>query len=75
MPRNYKEEYQKWKDRFASLTEEEQKLLIERRREEYRKCNKKRINRLGHKSRLLTNSKKIKKNDYISRRPAHPSYA
>lgn len=42
MPRNYKEEYQKWKKRFASLTEEEQKLLIERRREEGRKSNKKR---------------------------------
>lgn len=42
MPRNYKEEYQKWKDRFASLTEEEQNLLIERRREENRKSCKKR---------------------------------
>lgn len=42
MPRNYKEEYQKWKERFASLTEEEQKLLIERRRKDYKKVNEKR---------------------------------
>ena len=42
MTRNYKKEYQKLKEMFSSLTEEEQKLLIEKRREDYKKYNKKR---------------------------------
>ena len=42
MTRNYKEEYQKWKERFSSLTEEEQKILIERRREKSRNSSEKR---------------------------------
>jgi hypothetical protein len=37
MTRNYKKEYQKRKEMFSSLTEEEQKLLIEKRREDYKK--------------------------------------
>jgi hypothetical protein len=42
MPRNYKEEYQKWKEKFSSLTEEQKNLLIEKRREQNRRNNKKR---------------------------------